>query len=184
MLTSGWHPIDSQLARSTKFVPLLWGVLARSGLADVVEPQYRVDDRVVLVADDRVSRIGTVLKPDGTVVKLAGGASVFDETDQPGVYRLALDDGERQFAVNVASEESRTAPLAIEELEQRGVRLSFATSGVEQAERRRLMRDVELESRQKIWRWLILAALGVLFLETMLAGYLARRGANQMQVRA
>ena len=32
----------------------------------------------------------------------------------------------------------------------------------------------EIEARQKLWRWLIVAALVVLLLETMLAGRLAR----------
>jgi hypothetical protein len=32
-----------------------------------------------------------------------------------------------------------------------------------------------LEQRQKLWRWLIVAALAVLILETWLAGWLTRR---------
>jgi hypothetical protein len=33
---------------------------------------------------------------------------------------------------------------------------------------------VELESRQKVWRWLIFGALGVVVLETWVAGRLSR----------
>ena len=32
------------------------------------------------------------------------------------------------------------------------------------------MQNAELENRQKFWRWLILATIGVLILETWLAG--------------
>jgi hypothetical protein len=32
------------------------------------------------------------------------------------------------------------------------------------------LRDVELENRQKVWRWLLAAVLGVLVFETWLAG--------------
>ena len=37
-------------------------------------------------------------------------------------------------------------------------------------ERQRQLRDIELENRQKLWRWLIVAALCVIGLETWLAG--------------
>ena len=40
----------------------------------------------------------------------------------------------------------------------------------EQLEHERHLRDVELEGRQKLWRWLLVVALGVLTLETWLAG--------------
>jgi hypothetical protein len=36
------------------------------------------------------------------------------------------------------------------------------------------MHNAELESRQKLWRWLILAAIGVLIVETWLAGRIKR----------
>jgi len=36
------------------------------------------------------------------------------------------------------------------------------------------MQSAELESRQQFWRWLILAAILVLILETWLAGRLSR----------
>jgi len=33
---------------------------------------------------------------------------------------------------------------------------------------------VEIENQQKLWRWLLVAALGVLLLETLFAGKLSR----------
>jgi hypothetical protein len=42
--------------------------------------------------------------------------------------------------------------------------------------------NTELESRQKIWRWLIVGALGVLVLETWWAGRASRQIAQQMEL--
>jgi hypothetical protein len=40
------------------------------------------------------------------------------------------------------------------------------------------LRDVELESRQKVWQWLLAAALVVLIGETWLAGHYSRASAS------
>ena len=69
-------------------------------------------------------------------------------------------------------------PRAIEELQFVGFQVQFTHRFAEHrldkradiVERRRQMRDVELEKKQKLWRWLIVAALGILVLETWLAG--------------
>ena len=179
VLSSGWHPDDSELARSTKFVPLLSGVLERSGVAETLLPQYQVGDHVVLGAVEMGSVAGTVRKPDGTESKLAGGGGTFDETDLPGVYDLASGDVRRQFAVNLDGAESRTAPLEPGELEELGVRLGGQPTRAELVKKHRQMRDKELEDKQKLWRWLIVAALGVLIVETWLAGYLSRPAMKQ-----
>ena len=45
----------------------------------------------------------------------------------------------------------------------------------DELERQRLLRDVELEGRQKIWRWLIALALVVIVVETAWAARHSRR---------
>jgi hypothetical protein len=40
---------------------------------------------------------------------------------------------------------------------------------------RREMQRAELEKRQKLWRWLLAAALGITLVEIILSGWLARR---------
>ncbi len=191
VLTSGWHPSDSQLALSTKFVPLLGGMLEEWGGDQALDrPSYEVLAEVVLPGsraktaerslnpggaaggssrDDRPAR--TILRPDGSEVKLAADARAFTETSEPGIYRLVAGERGRRFAVNVAADESKTAPLEVAQLEQFGVRLRTQT---EEGERSQQLRDLELEGRQKLWRWLIAGALGVLILETWLAGLLSR----------
>jgi hypothetical protein len=112
-----------------------------------------------------------IQKPDGTTSLLAAGATEFDETDQPGLYT----SGEQRFVVQLDPAESDTAPRSSEELEQFGVRLTGAAQRRADEERQRHLRDVELESRQKIWRWLLAAALAVLVVETWLAGKQSRK---------
>jgi hypothetical protein len=42
-------------------------------------------------------------------------------------------------------------------------------------EQKRRLHNAELENQQKLWRWLIVAALVVLMLETWLAGWLTKQ---------
>jgi hypothetical protein len=177
--TSGWHPADSQLALSTKFVPLIEGLLRRRD-GFVVEAQYAVFDAVALpqrATGDVEPR--TVVGPDGKVVELPATAASFDGTDQPGVYRLTLKGEETPLAVNLSPDESRTAPVPTEELEQFGAKLGFKPVSDELVQRQRQMRVAEWENRQKLWRWLIVGVLGLLAAETALAGSLARRNLRQ-----
>ena len=58
------------------------------------------------------------------------------------------------------------------------LRLSVAAAAsVTQAARTKtLLQSIELENRQKLWRWFIAATLGVLLVETGVAGWIARKG--------
>ena len=72
--------------------------------------------------------------------------------------------------MNLDPLESRTSAVGAETLEQFGCRLVGATAVAEHQQRRQYLHDVQLESRQKLWQWLILAALGLVVTETWLAG--------------
>lgn len=175
--TSGWHPADSQLALSTKFVPLLEGLLRRKD-GGSVESQHAVHEPIAL-PKTTTGEARTIAGPDGRRVEIAGDAATFDGADRPGVYRLSAGGQETPLAVNLSPEESRTAPLAVEELEQRGVRLwARPVSNDELVIRQRQLQVMELENRQKVWRWLIVAVLGILAVETALAGRLTRRATD------
>ena len=52
-------------------------------------------------------------------------------------------------------------------------------TAVQAAEAKRQLANTELEGRQKLWRWLIAGALVFVTLETLLAGWLAKRPAPQ-----
>ena len=171
VLTSGWQPEESQLALSTKFVPLLAGMLDPMGGQPPVAASYFVGQPVAVPNSDEPGR---VVSPDGQEHALVD-ATVFTNTDVPGIY--AWEEGERSepFAVNIVSRESRTEPLDPGQLEQRGVRTGKSRTMDAIQQQRRQLRDMELESRQKWWRWLIAGAIGVLLVETWLGGWLSRR---------
>ena len=178
VLTSGWQPVDSQLALSSKFVPLLYSMLEQSGGIKAQLSQYTVGDAVLLpglAAAANTNTSAMVRKPDGSQVKLATGEK-FTQTDLPGIYTVASTPPVR-FAVNLDPAESETAPLPIEELERLGVpvKAPSAQNASELERKRQHLQAAELEHRQKLWRWLIVAALVVLVGETLLAGWLTRR---------
>ena len=180
--TSGWNPADSQLALSTKFVPLIEGLVRPRGTG-VVETQHAVGDAVALPPAATGEGARSVTTPDGRQVQLPAAATSFDGTTVPGIYRLGLKSGEVPVAVNVSADEGRTAPLAIEELERLGARLGNNPTSDELVTKERKLKLIELESRQKLWRWLIVAVLGLLAVETLVAGRLARRDLSTRDVQ-
>jgi hypothetical protein len=176
VLTSGWQPGDSQLALSSKFVPLLASLLEYPARGVMEKASYSVNDSIPLPPVTEEATPRKIRKPDGAEIELDPAAASFDETDQPGIYELVVDGVERRFAVNLSPEESRTAPLTSEELESRGARLGVST---ESTQRQRHMRDLELESAQKLWRWFLVGALGLLIIETWVAGHLGRSASRK-----
>ena len=79
------------------------------------------------------------------------------------------------MAVNLSADESRTAPLAVEELETWGAKTSLKPVSDAQVARQRQLQVSELENKRKLWRWLIVGVLGILLAETLLAGRSSRR---------
>jgi hypothetical protein len=179
VLASGWHPGDSQLALSSKFVPLLYSVLELSGAIKAQALAFTVGDVVDLGGVAPGERI-SVRKPDGSFVELAADQRKFSGADQPGVYAIGSIRPSFQFAVNLAPEESKTAPLPIEELQKLGVPLNVTLAGTQERNARKAaqLQATEIESRQKLWRWLIAATLVVLMVETLVAARLSRRAAT------
>jgi hypothetical protein len=170
VLTSGWHPADSQLARSWKFVLLVSALVEgnRAGRSDRV--YFVVNDPVPLREREEEQNDLAITKPDGTRMMLPAAARSFDATNIPGVYSMTTADGVQNFAVNLDPMESRTATVGAETLEQLGCRLAGPTGVAQNQIERQQLQDAQLESRQKIWQWLIMAALGLVVTETWLAG--------------
>lgn len=177
LLASSWRPDDSQLARSSKFVPLMLSLLT-IGTSEAFETaDLHVGDRIPLAsfAARIADRAATVVVPSGASLKISADATAFDQTDTPGVYAIETDGERTAFAVNLEPSESRTQPMPVETLEQFGCKLyKGASQAAASEESRRQMLNAELEGQQKLWRWVILAALAFLAVETWLAGRLAR----------
>ena len=186
LLTSGWDLADSQLALSSKLVPLLWTLLETSAGLASDRSQFFVGERIPLPAPGTASgnRSRRLLGPDGQQIPLAETAVALDSAEEPGIYTLVLGQERRPFAVNLRPGESATAPLPLEHLERLGVRLADSTGAASAGasgpvplageQQRRAAFHGELERQQRPWRFLLLAVFLALVLETWLAGRRAR----------
>ena len=172
VLASGWDPESSTLASSSKFVPLLTGLLDQAAGTTQPLPSFTIHEEILFPAEG--TELPVVRTPDGEMVSLDSQRPTFVGT-VPGVYELQRGQQVQSFAVNLAARESVTAALDVEQLEQLGVRFGLHKNRTEEIERQRQLRDIELEGRQKVWRWLIIAGLAVLGIETIVAGRLARK---------
>ncbi len=187
VLASGWQPEDSQLAISSKFVPLLFSLLDLGGEMAPPVTQWFVGDQVPLdSAPGRTDAAGgKVRAPGGAEIALAAGATSFAQTSQPGIYELTAGGRTQRFAVNLDANESHTAPLATDELERLGVPVAVTRpQPAVAADKKILLQGIEAEGRQKLWRWFIAATLAVLLVESALAGWTARRLAAKLEEAA
>lgn len=177
LMMSGWEPGESQLALSSKFVPLLYSILTEAGFSAVKpRPVYVGGD--IPVADAKA-----IIKPgESEELELEEGQQVFTSTDRPGFYTVIRSDKEgkqvsRVFAVNLAPSESRVDAFDAKTLSDFGITLqnengkdaTMAEQDEEGKEEYRLELE-EREGRQKAWKWIVLAMLLVLWLESWVAG--------------
>ena len=186
--TSGWQPADSDLALSSKFVPLLYSVLEYGGTLAEHRSQYVIGDPVPVPS--RTSAGATdlqVRKPDGSLARLDADRQAFTQTDLPGIYSIADSRGDANpqsairnpqcFAVNLPAAESRTEPMPIEELEKLGLPLESIPGPQTELARANPQSAIRNpQSKMELWRWVLVGTLGVLLLEIWLGGRLARLG--------
>jgi hypothetical protein len=155
VLAAGWQPEDSQLAVSSKFVPLLWSLLDLGGGTTGAPAQWFVGDTAPLPAGATEKEI---------------------RFTEPGIRDAKAGERSVRFAVNLDANESRTAPLSSDELERLGVPVSAPVeTKTPSKDDKVLLQGIEAENRQKLWRWLIAATLAVLVIESALAGWAARK---------
>lgn len=174
---AGWQPADSQLALSSKFVPLLSSFLEWTGTALTPPVNFTAGRPVPLVMAGLTPGVELkVTSPDGSVSAAAGNPPVFMDTGRTGLYSFTDGTVTGYFAVNADPAESRTQPMPADELDRLGVPVwSEKTSGSPADREASGPPAAETESQQKLWRWIIAAALAVLLMETLLAGLSARR---------
>lgn len=171
VLASGWHPADSQLALSTKFVPLWFGWLAAAGYAH--EEAAALESGQALPWVLKVD--GEVTGPDGKLTVLKAGDPYVAK--EPGVYRVAQGGAEgetRWFAVQLPVGEGRVSVMPEERLTELGVNLAAVSPKdvAEQAmseEARQRLDGVETEAKQRLWLWTLIGILGLVTVETVLS---------------
>ncbi|MGD1029592.1 MAG: BatA domain-containing protein [Opitutaceae bacterium] len=181
VLLTGWNPDDSQLAVSSKFVPLVYSVLDLAGGLSERATQYQVGDAIPLDPAAGAAAETTVTLPDGSTATLPPGAQSYGGAVQPGIYQLSSATRSFRVGVNVAASESRTEPLSPDELERYGAPgPQSQPEAARTAQRQVLLRGEEAEGRQKLWRWILGATLAVLLIESALAGWTARQSGDTL----
>lgn len=178
LLTSGWHPEDSQLALSSKFVPLLYSLMEFSGAISEHSTSFLVGDPVPVNAKDSNGPV-QIRKPDGAVVE-AGSDTSFSATDQPGIYVLEGMEAAPSFVINLDPRESQTGRMDLDRFTDMGVPVGESTrpNDEKDAVRKARLLSAELEQRQKLWRWILLVTALLLVVESWLAGKLVRARAT------
>ena len=165
VLASGWHPGDSQLALSTKFVPLLYGWLAAAGFSHDPAATLLVGEELPLDAGSA----HTITGPDGKAQSLKAGETF--TTTEIGLYKVQSATHTQILAVNLPPDEGRVLPLAPQKLAEYGIKLSSgadSAAGAETSDERLTATDTE--QRQQSWWYILLMLLAVLLLETWFAG--------------
>lgn len=170
IFTSGWQPVASQFGLSSKFVPILLGVLDPSGKTLAKQKSYAVGEAILV--DDLPNL--RVTQADGAVVPVEPSGNAI-RLETPGLYNLESDQSRRQVAIQVAANESQLTPQDPDVFEQYGIALERTQSDAQRKQTARQMQAAELERKQRVWQWLLVAGLVVLALESWLAGWFARR---------
>lgn len=175
VLTAGWNRSDSELATWSKFIPIMNALHELARPTDGAVSQIVVGESASLgTLSERTPPPRAVSLPDGTEQPW-GEFAANPVVRMPGLYRvLAEEPGSEPlatFAVSLPADESQTAPLGIDVLDAVGLRRSGeGETPAEDGPREEQLARGELESRQKLWRWLLGAALVALLAETVLAG--------------
>jgi hypothetical protein len=180
LFAAGWQPSDSQFARSSKFPMLMFHLLEQSAGITPRMGSQPVGSELTWPTLSRLesSATGSARLPDGTDLTSLPVDQPFAKTDRPGLYTLSVPGRTEQIAINLAADESRTAPMTLEQLESYGLKLKARERPIElkrQKDRERQMQLAELEESQKLWQRILIAVILILLLETLLTGWFASK---------
>ncbi|EKK02847.1 inter-alpha-trypsin inhibitor heavy chain H2 precursor-like protein [Rhodopirellula baltica SH28] len=171
LLTTGWQPSSSQLALSTKFIPLI----AQMFTGNEGTTRYVAGHVVGTPLPWPPTEGAELVRSDGESSPYEQ-ASDADFIDRPGVHQLKLpDEAPITFASNLSESESQTDAMDEDTLERLGIGLGEAATAEKLTQATLQLRDRELESNQRLWQWLLLAAIGMLVIETLWGGRYAKR---------
>jgi hypothetical protein len=179
IMAGGWQPSQSQLALSSKFVPLMLSLFASSQPPSKRQSEYIVGETLVL--EDQEQLFG----PDGPIV--LDGSQRSYAFPKPGHYRCSKTSGtttagssapkEHSIAVQLDPNECTVEPMDLDQLAQLGIPISNQPSVLAEIGPPRQMRASELEGRQSWWRWVMIGVLVVMGLESWMARSSAARTA-------
>ncbi len=177
VLAAGWQPSQSQLALSSKFLPIINRFVELAARTPQVTESLVIGHPVSLPAG-----YNRMANPDGAMIDLDPAQPVHEQIAGPGIYRFNnsadATSPEISLAVNLDPAESNTDIMPLEQITAFNVAVGRHVDAKTEIETQRKLHDVELESRQKLWKLLIVAAVGFLIAETWLAGRTDRIGAK------
>ena len=188
VLASGWQPSESQLALSSKFVPMMATMFEQANPPKPVL-DYRCGDPIPeSIANLRwKSSTGQEL--------LAGATTATGRLEAPGLYRAVLTGEttpepsvsaaprtqEPFVAVNIPKGESLTDPIELEEFARFGIPID--NRNAIDLDRERTLQNhqlaEQLEANQGGWWWILLAVLLFAGLESVVAALRSRSDAAQ-----
>ena len=164
VMTSGWKPGDSQLALSTKFIPLLYSILQPVLEGKTQSRQFVVGREVDVTRFNNGQGGGVTVMPPGDGAAAIPVDTVFTPA-APGLYTAKGSDWSETFAVNLTAGESHTEPIVMEQFKKIGLPMSApaaAPLAVEAAKKTET-------HRREYWQWALAAVLLFVTLETVLA---------------
>jgi hypothetical protein len=165
VLAAGWQPRESQLALSSKFVPILSAIFDNAAPRERFAQALETGNRIVIGEDEQW------LDPSGQEIQStsAENSSRSFIADKLGFYQLSQAGSSRKLACNLPIAESDTRDLELEKLERLGVNIGLLPTPEKQQRQAEQQQLVELEKQQQLWRWCMASMLGVIALESILA---------------
>lgn len=168
VMTSSWRPFDSQLALSTKFIPLLYSVLQPVLETKTQSRQFFVGDQIEISRFNNGKVAGGVsIIPPGQGATAISAGDVF-LPDKPGLYTAKGTDWSEIFAVNIIPSESRTEPISMDQFQKLGLPMSDFVSSTEEITATAEREKTEAQ-RYEYWQWALAIMLLFVIIETVLA---------------
>lgn len=173
LLTTGWHPKASGLGVSSKFVPIMLGLLEKTSGPPEAKPLYEVDEQIacgldahILTSSGQPAEAEAYEQDEATISFLRPGKFLIEDAKQT----------RREIAVAMPASESLVTPLDSEAFEQFGVSTKQMASQSERVASEQQLKNEQLESKQRLWQWLLACGGAVLAIESILGAFL-RSGA-------
>lgn len=201
LLASGWHPVDSQWALSSRFPPMLSRVLNLASpvqkgqflrtVGDSIRPKeltgtdnwkLAFPNGMEVTSEDTSETGGTTESPTSVIGSEPPSTKAVKLTE-PGRYVLtattAEGDTTAMLIASLAPSESRTEQLPAGQLQVLGIGVQtddeITAESLDQDGRSPQMSSSELEKAQKWWRWLLVSGMACLVLESLWSAAIDRR---------
>lgn len=168
-----WTPTASQWVLSSKFVPWLQALAERAAGGTARASIAEIGDTARMLSPDLPAEWRRIA-PSSNHAPLASAPHA------PGLYELTQGNDRREVALLVPAAESQTDPLTLETWEQLGIPLRTDTvSSIRRPDTPSPSATAAtLESRQQLWRWLLIAAVALLAIESFTSFAISRRAAT------